>query len=546
MTQRDDFSSYCEELLDGVYDCVDRIILNGYFASGSYGGGFRTWWRQLTGGDETLDEEHLKRMAGRFSRRVRAFALEHNIGLIDCGVGEPKHELAQKHRPQDPTFRGVFLILVAKAPALVWQAHKTKTGAPHLERKKPWPFVNHYHFHIIDPQWGHLTIKMSGHPPFGVQIMLNGHEWVDRLARKRTISLEKEGNCFVGGAIQAADQLADTLRAKRAIGQLAAVCDRWIYSSCLCFGLDLEEQRRSGFRYQYSCYQIEYSRNLLFHSGAMLDEVYQGLIDRSRRLLSLPRIKTILGYKHRPYRTARTRPRLERIVTHADHDLTIFKVQFGALILKIYDKGARLLRIEVTAHDAKKLRIGKRLDKFPALVTALRQMLCEFLNALHPAHISYLDDQRILDTLPLPTQRGARRLAGVDLAKQRMRAVTQALLTLTPNPQGFTIKELAAATRRQLTSPYTTRNAAYDLAKLRGKTFVDRIANSRRYRTTPDAIRTLAALFILREHVIKPVIAGVGKPRLARPPKCIHPIDQHYEALCHEMRRTFETLRLAA
>jgi hypothetical protein len=198
MNKLDDFSSYCEELLDGTYDCVDRIILNGYFASGSYGGGFRTWWRQLTGGDETLDEEHLKRMAGRFSRRVRAFALERNIGLIDCGVGEPKHDLAQKHSPRDPKFRGVFLILVAKAPALVWQAHETKTGAPHLEPRKPWPFVNHYHFHIIDPEWGHLTIKMSGHPPFGVQIMLNGHEWVDRQARKRTISLEKAGNCFVG------------------------------------------------------------------------------------------------------------------------------------------------------------------------------------------------------------------------------------------------------------------------------------------------------------------------------------------------------------
>ena len=30
----------------------------------------------------------------------------------------------------------------------------------------------------MDPQWGHLTIKMSGHPPFGAQVMLNGHEYV--------------------------------------------------------------------------------------------------------------------------------------------------------------------------------------------------------------------------------------------------------------------------------------------------------------------------------------------------------------------------------
>ena len=31
--------------------------------------------------------------------------------------------------------------------------------------------------------------------------------------------------------------------------------------SLFVFALDLEEQRLSGFRYQYSNYQIEYSRN---------------------------------------------------------------------------------------------------------------------------------------------------------------------------------------------------------------------------------------------------------------------------------------------
>jgi hypothetical protein len=43
-----------------------------------------------------------------------------------------------------------------------------------------WPFVNHYSFHIWDEEWGHITFKMSGHPPFSVQVMLklNGHEYV--------------------------------------------------------------------------------------------------------------------------------------------------------------------------------------------------------------------------------------------------------------------------------------------------------------------------------------------------------------------------------
>ena len=61
-----------------------------------------------------------------------------------------------------------------------------------------------------------------------------------------------------------------------------------------------DEQKRSGFRYQYSNYQIEYSRNLVFEVGGHMDQVFQALIDRSRAALDLKTIKTILGYRHRP------------------------------------------------------------------------------------------------------------------------------------------------------------------------------------------------------------------------------------------------------
>lgn len=546
--KNDELSSYYRELLAGQYDCVDRIILNGYFALGLTGGGFRTWWRRLRGSDATLDQEHLQRLAGGFSRRVRAHAREHRIPLIDCGAGERKHRIAERYLPTDPKFRGVFLILVAKAPAPVWNVRKCKSGAPHLARKQPWPYVNHYHFHIIDPDWGHITIKISGHPPFGVQIMLNGHEWVDRQARKQAPSpkLEKEGNCFVGGSLQAAAQLADTLCAPRITGQLAAVCDRWVYS-CLCFGLNLEEQRRSGFRYQYSCLQLEYSRNLLFRRGTTLDAVYQGLIDRTRAVLGIEQLKTILGWKHRPHRDAKYAPRLERIVNTADHDLTVFKVHFGKLTLKMYDKGARVLRIEAIAHNAKALRRGNSLPRFPLLAQELQRMVVAFLDAMQLAHVSYLDDAGVLDNLSQPSQRGARRVAGLDLAKPRMRAVSAAVLALAPNPDGFTIAELAACTHH--VSPdqrYGPRHAAYDLAKLRSKHLVERVGSTRRYRLAPAGVRTLAALFILREKVIKPVLAGAGGPRIGRPPKHIHPLDQHYDNLQRELRRTFKTLNLAA
>ena len=69
----DELSKRYGELLTGAYDCVDRIVLNAYFSLGHHPGGFRVWWRRLyDGSEEQLDTAHLMRMAGRFSRRVRA------------------------------------------------------------------------------------------------------------------------------------------------------------------------------------------------------------------------------------------------------------------------------------------------------------------------------------------------------------------------------------------------------------------------------------------------------------------------------------------
>jgi len=93
----------------------------------------------------------------------------------------------------------------------------------------------------------------------------------------------------------------------RGLALLGQVVDRWVYSACLCFGLNIEQQKRSGFHYAYSCYQLEYSRNLLFKSGRQMDEVYQGLIDRTRRVLDVARLKTIFGRKQRPAKRKRGR-----------------------------------------------------------------------------------------------------------------------------------------------------------------------------------------------------------------------------------------------
>ena len=545
----DELSERYGELLQGSYDCVDRIVLNAYFPLGHNPGGFRVWWRRLHDGcEEQLDNTHLMRMAGRFSRRVRGFAKAHGIPVVDCGRGERKHRIAEAYLANHRVSRGVFLILVARAAATVWEVQRSASGVIGNLAKKT-AYVNHYSFHIMDPEWGHLTIKMSGHPPFGAQVICNGHEWIACQASRQGIAFAKDGNCFTAITdTQALAAVADTLSEPDTTGRLAAVCERWIYTACLCFGLSLQEQQRSRFRYEYSVYQAEYSRNLLFGSGAQMEEVFGRLVDRTRGRLDVPRLRTLFGAKARPHRDRTSSSRIEVVVETPRYDLTLFKVHFGALTLKAYTKGEHVLRFEAIVHNTKELGCGRVLARFPEIVARLTSMLERFLATLDCVDAAFIADQT-LDQLPLPSQIGSTRVGGIDLNKPRLRATLAAVLALAPAPGGFTVAQLTAkvqAMTGQTDRDYSTRQAAYDLKKLRGKHLVVKPGRSRRYHAPPDALRTITALLVLRDQVLRPILAGVRVPRRGRKPNTWTRTDQHYETLRIDMKALFNDCGIPA
>ena len=548
----DQLSELYEEFIEDRYDCVDRVVLNGYFYSGQYPAGFRTWWRKLYGSDENLDTNHLMRLSGRFSRRLRAFAKERNIPVIDCAAKDHKFAISAEFLKTHTGQLGLFLVLVSRAPAVVWEVQKTSLGTiANLARKAPMPFVNHYSFHIWDEEWGHIIIKMSGHPPFGAQIILNGHEYVAAQARRNQLAFEKEDNCFVeiSDAAHFA-KIADSLSEAATEGRLRQVCDRWIYSTCLIFGLNRGEQERSGFQYGYSTYQIEYSRNLRFRTGFQMEQIFQALIDRSRAPLTLHRLKTIFGFKHRPHRKRKS-PQTQRwgvTVEKPTYDVTIFKVHYGKLTLKIYSKGERVLRIEVMVHNTGDLPYTRQLCDFPKIVGRMQGMLENFLNALYCIEASFIADET-LEKLPQASRVGNTPVGGVDFNRPRMRQAMGAVLSLSTAPRGFSAAELAAKVRSDHgleASAYTARQAAYDLKKLRGKNLLDKPGRSRRYQATRTGLRAMCALFVLRDKVIQPLLAAHCRLPAGRPPTRQAPIDTHYQKLRHHMRDLFQTLGLAA
>jgi hypothetical protein len=377
---------------------------------------------------------------------------------------------------------------------------------------------------------------------------LNGHEYVACQARRKKIDFQKEGNCFtqVADATSLA-QVADTLSEERMIGRLTQVCERWIYTTCLCFALSLEEQERSEFHYQYSVYQGEYSRNLLFRRGARMEQVFQALVDRSRASLGIQRIKTILGCKRRPtfHRKDRAGRRWGVVVEKPTYDLTVFKVLCGRLTLKVYTKGERVLRLEAVVHNTEELGCGRDLIRFPRIVVCLRQTLERFVEALSWVDSCFISDET-LEQLPRSAWVGQSRVGGIDLNQARMRAVAEGVLALAASPRGFSASQLAAQVGSRGPSKYGPRRSTYDLKKFRAKQLVRKIEHTRRYEATAEGVRALTALLVLRDKVIKPLLAAACQPQRHQRPRNLTVIDQHYHTLRGAMSNLFEELGIAA
>jgi hypothetical protein len=75
---------------------------------------------------------------------------------------------------------------------------------------------------------------------------------------------------------------------------------------------------------------------------------------------------------------------------------------------------------------------------------------------------------------------------------------------------------------------------------------VGKIGKSRRYEPVPEGLRSLTALLVLREKVIRPLLVASVQPEPPAKPANPLPLDHHYENLRPGMRDLFTDLGIAA
>mgnify|MGYP001055088331 CR=1 FL=1 len=140
-------------------------------------------------------------------------------------------------------------------------------------------------------------------------------------------------------------------------------------------------------------------------------------------------------------------------------------------------------------------------------------------------------------------------VAGIDINQPRMQAVLQAVVALAVNPNGFKASELTERVQQMpefdTMDQYTSRQASYDLRKLRAKGVVKRIPKSLRYDVEPKGLKAATALLVLRNKVLVPLLARQGKRSNATRSR-MSPIEIHYNNIQKEIQYAFKTLGIAA
>jgi len=222
------------------------------------------------------------------------------------------------------------------------------------------------------------------------------------------------------------------------------------------------------------------------------------------------KLKMIFGKKTRPYRGKSIPTTIgtpEVCIERPDYNLTIFKIHFGRLTVKLYDKGERTLRAEIVVHNTKDENCKRGIESFSEIVEKLETIIGSFLSNLDFAHLACIDDETFED-MAMPTTTGSNRLAGIDFTKKRGEIVALALLSLSMKPGGFTSKELSGELKPLFDNHFSSRKASYDIKKFRGKGLVMKVSGSIKYVLTEKGVKNIAAILCMLTNDL-PMICSV-------------------------------------
>jgi hypothetical protein len=283
---------------------------------------------------------------------------------------------------------GIVCILSAMESCRCFKVVKNhKTGYLELQWK-PGKCL-HYYVYLMDPEYGLCYLRIPTWAPFRLQFYFNGHDWLQRCMDSEGITYRKADNCFVNiSDFKRAQSIVDSLdvhllhqRLDQFARHFVAVHDRW------------------GQGLHWSIFQAEWATDIVFKSNRILPGLYEELIRTAAIEIKCSDIYGFLGRRLSSKSASEVSNRFQTLI-----EGTRIKHTLGATSIKMYDKQALVLRIEVTTsnvsffkhHREVKHRDGTREMKYASARKTIYSLgaVAEQMQACNKRYLSFISQWR--------------------------------------------------------------------------------------------------------------------------------------------------------
>jgi hypothetical protein len=497
----------------GSLAMFDRMIFKGHLLRLYHPGGVQAFlWNQgvpLTKFGEWAKETtaalcvHAQRSAEEAGRPY--IYLEH---ATTRDTGQTKEDLARGIAERDGITEGLVCILRALEPCQSFKLrrnHSThRLDVVSGERK----CVHHY-WYFIDAELGFIHIRLQSWLPFGIQIYVNGREWLARQLDARGIGYLRVDNALLRiEDLDAAGELCERF-AHRAWPRLLDALARRV-------NIHLPAIAAAEFRSYYWCLdQAEIATDVMFRDRRALTAVLPDLIRHASLNMSSADVLRFLGRKLHPSLRA-------QVTTDTTGRAEGWRVKhrMARNSLKVYDK-VSVLRVETTINNPREFRVlrvltndaGRRerrwcpMNKGVANVWRYFQVGIasnhRYLEALAAAPLKG-EGVASLDALCRSRTKDGRHHARFNPLSPADRALFRAVLA-----GGHAIAGFRNADLMQRLYPRPPADAAEAhrrcarvsrlIAKLRGHGLVAKVPRARLYRPTRHGYRVMTAAIALHD-----------------------------------------------
>lgn len=530
--------------------CVDRIGWAGYVPNLMHEGGlvaFLLHRASLVGTRNIPSPALLGHNHDRLVVDFDRFVADHHLEVVRFRRGDSKETIARRHQLAAAAEDRPGVVLVGKAQERtdIWRGWVDKDSPlsfrthPHFAFSRQSAMPDHWYFYLWDREWGPALIKLATYAPYGLWVMCNGHEWAKRQLAAAGIGFDELDN----GLWHVEDPaVAQRICSRLGSGHLRSLIDRWL--PFLPSPLTAADHR-AGYRWAFSVRQLEIADTAVFDrpalarawfEAAIRDHVDLGRPDKVRvvfdRQLRLRGKNQTPGSFSTQVITPGTRARIE--------------IRYKTSGAKAYLKEGKALRVETTINNAAHFDLRKTLnaDNWRALRRTGEAINDRFLAALGEGSAGP-PDAAILQGIVLPTVHDGQRAPGLRFGEPRVMALFATIASFEHVTRGLTNRGLREHMADLYDPDYNSRQATYDLRRLRLKSLVERVEGTHTYRVTARG-RAIATFFTrLAARVVVPALTGLDSvpPPAPRAPS---PLVAAWRAYDTEVRKLAKEFLAAA